>query len=815
MKRKSILITIFIFTVSLFFTYSVFAYFEQINNLQSENYVITGNQTLIEIEKEKDLILFSKYYKDNSTQNVSDAEKRLVLKLTQNIEISQNIVFTADLNLNLNGYTLNLLDNNILIRHNFYGSTLIYGGTVSGTGKIIFDTPNTVSVFDGTLQGAIIDYYSYSEVLLKDKIFTYISDKILSGEGGRFYVTDVILPLNYYNFDVDISYQSSDSLKISNGGKLLDRSVTSDIIITLNLVINQTTYINHYSVKIIGQNDSTALFYAGKEIFLDYISGYKNIATQTYIINKDLMLINAIDYLGLDFIYKSYDNYIDKNIILADIVNGVLKILSNSRTVFLEVEITDGVSSLFFENPVNIVLTDRYSIVNSIIQEIGILVIIDIDTVIDLADEQDYYAVGITSINYSFTGNNGNYIIQNNQLKVTAMPTDITPVYLNIDFTFTGDFVITRRLAINLQSSDGGGSGNDEFNIYYLYLNNLLSERTNNNVTYITFSLPAYLITWDNKTINFAYRVTLTPSSSILSLSNNAEDWFFTINQSIIPVYDTQVKLEYVDPFTETLTYYSLFSTFTIPGITRQGTGANDIKDINLYNRIKAVYGTEQDTYLLTNQLQKAVDNFAVNIAITDFKGIEYLEYTQGFDFRGSGFRNTDFLYLRGLNNLKRLNVSENILTSISNLSDLNGLVYINVSKNNLDWFDPLLRLPSLAEADIFLNTGSTSNYGSTGNYNSNVFILLKNRGLNLYNTYDSVNLVRVLYVYNEHMLSASRILEAIIYQNVATSIGVISRPTTVGGYTISYTNLTTTRYMAYVTVNSNTVYKIFDITIG
>lgn len=285
----------------------------------------------------------------------------------------------------------------------------------------------------------------------------------------------------------------------------------------------------------------------------------------------------------------------------------------------------------------------------------------------------------------------------------------------------------------------------------------------------------------------------------------------FIGNLGVLTQNDTIVTVLYYDSFSENSSaIYTLTSSFIIPGIVRQGLGAYDIPDNNLYIAMLETYGGGYD-YLLTSQLNIPMNLFIITSTISNFKGIHLLKNTYAFDFSNTSFNNSDLLYLEGLHDLNSLNLSYNLLTSLNNLPLLSGLSYIDLSYNNIDWFNDLQKLSSLQQADIYANNlGSL--YGSKGIYNSDVFIQLTINGVNIYNDY---NTQKILFSYNDDMLAASRILKSIIYQNVASSISIISRPNTVGQHTIQYIDLTNTRYLASVTINSNIVYKIFDIIIG
>ncbi len=96
-----------------------------------------------DLEKDGNTYTYTEF---NGTGEHKSAVRRII-KLTNDITLSNNVVITADCHIDLSGYTLDIGDYSITFRHGYNGLTEIKGGTIKFSDtldapKIYKDTPN-------------------------------------------------------------------------------------------------------------------------------------------------------------------------------------------------------------------------------------------------------------------------------------------------------------------------------------------------------------------------------------------------------------------------------------------------------------------------------------------------------------------------------------------------------------------------------------------------------------------------------------------------------------------------------------------------
>ena len=148
MRKINRKLVILITTVSIIFLavgISVFAYFRATSTKDVTATTGITDETVIEIASFDDLFDYSKASAYNDKNIVSNVSNRKILKLTANLDLSTDIIITADIHLNLNGKTLDLNDHSLTFKHGYAGCFSMYGGVISlgtnGEGKITVDLP--------------------------------------------------------------------------------------------------------------------------------------------------------------------------------------------------------------------------------------------------------------------------------------------------------------------------------------------------------------------------------------------------------------------------------------------------------------------------------------------------------------------------------------------------------------------------------------------------------------------------------------------------------------------------------------------------
>lgn len=218
--------------------------------------------------------------KYNSSEKVST--DRQTVRFNTNIALNSALNITADVNIDLNGYTLLTNGNAIEIRHFYHGIFDIFNGKVQGGGteKINIYTPNAYIATDSlTLIGIEINAVTFDTAEMFNSVTAVIADKI-SG-GGRYtsistnatlnrnrycarhatttdnndcaYVGyDLDLPIAYGNFDLNIEYSSSNTAVLTNDG-VIEYGVAggiTDVVLTAKISYNGMTHTKEFNLHI-------------------------------------------------------------------------------------------------------------------------------------------------------------------------------------------------------------------------------------------------------------------------------------------------------------------------------------------------------------------------------------------------------------------------------------------------------------------------------------------------------------------------------------------------------------------------------------
>lgn len=218
--------------------------------------------------------------KYNSSDKVST--DRQTVRFNANIALNSALNITADVNIDLNGYTLLTNGNAIEIRHFYHGIFDIFNGKVQGSGadQINIYTPNAYIATDSlTLIGIEINAVTFDTAEMFESVIAVIADKI-SG-GGRYtsismsatlnrnrycarhattsdyndcaYVGyDLDLPIGYGNFDLNIEYSSSNTAVLTNDGVIGYGAAggITDVVLTAKISYNGMTHTKEFNLHI-------------------------------------------------------------------------------------------------------------------------------------------------------------------------------------------------------------------------------------------------------------------------------------------------------------------------------------------------------------------------------------------------------------------------------------------------------------------------------------------------------------------------------------------------------------------------------------
>lgn len=346
MKRKTVifmLCTLLLLCVAT----PVLAYFAHSIFEQNTPIDYTHTPAVIEVSTEVELVqatnLAAASSDFNSTNMISNSQKRKTITLAADITLSKDLVFRSDCNLNLNGHTLSLEDNQIFIIHSYVGTSYIYDGTISSLNatSINIQVPNgnvlltdsvqlinvtqtiveideamvansALSLAISTLQNYTIQDY----IKLNDGTISFSTNEncLFSdvSKGNCIYtMTDLIFLKNFYHFDVSYAYSISDTEYISPTGKV-SLPTTGDVTTTLSISATYKNTVKTISmnVHLISDTDS-AKEKAAVSSLLEIFSRYEKNENGQYIITSTLNLPLIDTYFNTSFTYYLYQNDVD------------------------------------------------------------------------------------------------------------------------------------------------------------------------------------------------------------------------------------------------------------------------------------------------------------------------------------------------------------------------------------------------------------------------------------------------------------------------------------------------------------------------
>lgn len=299
----------------------------------------------------------------NSSADVS--KDRKTVRFNGDIALNSALNITADVNIDLNGYTLLTNGNAIEIRHFYHGIFEIFNGKVQGGGAELISiyTPNAYVATDSlSLVGISINAVVFSTAEMFDSVTAVIADKI-SG-GGRYtsistdtmlnrnrYCTrhastndnndcayvgyDLDLPIDYGNFDLNIKYSSSNTAVLTNDG-IIGSGVTggiTDVVLTALISYDGMTHSKDFNLHVYDNEHVESREIAGINELIERLERYYYIgeleglgAVSLYYIPEAMTLEKS--YNGAELVYEtigansvitdSTTNNTEENFVLSD-----------------------------------------------------------------------------------------------------------------------------------------------------------------------------------------------------------------------------------------------------------------------------------------------------------------------------------------------------------------------------------------------------------------------------------------------------------------------------------------------------------------
>lgn len=353
MKNK-IKYFIFSFIFVLFLSGGVIYGFYFVSNTMKLHNLSTNITTdpIIEVSSFDDLLTNGTSDTYNDYNKVSESTNRKILKLLDDITLTNNIILNKDIHLDLNGNKLFLNNYELAFKHGYYGSFSIYNGTVvSGdSGKITIDLPNATfidynihyyksctesgnesiskeniitsvnvnpkytaysalyRVFD-SISSEIATRPAYKTFTEVSEIATFESNMFINSyncsfnnnesESCAIIYKDLDLMFSYLSSDIVISYSSSDTSILDNYGYIKGYGDV-ELEITISNKKLKSSYSVTVKLHVIDIEDSTSLQQAGLKLIKDYLSPYYH--------NGDLVIKDST--ILKDYYYK-FEHAID------------------------------------------------------------------------------------------------------------------------------------------------------------------------------------------------------------------------------------------------------------------------------------------------------------------------------------------------------------------------------------------------------------------------------------------------------------------------------------------------------------------------
>lgn len=146
---------------------------------------------------------------------------------------------------------------------------------------------------------------------------------------------------------------------------------------------------------------------------------------------------------------------------------------------------------------------------------------------------------------------------------------------------------------------------------------------------------------------------------------------------------------------------------------------------------------------------------------VTDFSGIKYLTSVTEVNLSGGGVSTNVLNGISEMKSLQKLVLANCSLTNVNTLSRLAGqgtIKVLDVSNNNIQYFDGITTITSLEKVYLYNNNQNNKYYGSKGICNFQAFADLMRNGCAVYN--DTSNNIPVLYAESNNLDDYKRLKE-------------------------------------------------------
>lgn len=681
-KKFSLIISTVLVAIILSTT-AVFAYFVVESGwLSTPNITITAEGEIVEIASEYQLRKWATSDKYNSNELTSELSSRHTIKFVGDISLSKDVTIERDCNVDLNGYTLSLGESNLIFRHDFASKMMVFDsaetkGTITGTGKIIFRTPNTIVDIEESLS-AFANVVEYNAEVLADDIidlaFSRIKDCVRA-DGSL---------IGYYKNDIEFiqTYKHYQDLELIWTVENADATDTNVYVTSFGELVMMPTETTILNIKLQIKKGDTLLQKEGvKQIALvpdsamaDRVEVAKNHITtvlekikngEDYFLVNDLALPKSLEYYGITFEYIA-----DSNCLTENEKDFVISRPYSADTIQLTVKyLVDGIDANSDDIFTIICKSkqDNSEKIEQLFDKLGVLLIKNKDTTCPLWTSELLASYGVVGVTYRFVETvqnqgvtedipvdyygvrdvNGTPAIigGDQEIFVNSLPNSAKKIYIIPTITFESGEPIevsNRKVQVHHVTDSAGGdeSGDDPFAYYYKQVEDLLAEATHLGETYLSFLMP-------NKILDTVYvQYSLVENVDNLVLQTDEVSTHFNIDTDNLSVDNTNVGIlfkfawverdqdgNFVTPKWDEIPYYgqikddntgnisgeAKYYPFVMSGIIRNN--AEGIVDTVLYETILALYSPPLETHpidpngevLTRNEVSAEKDVFAVD----------------------------------------------------------------------------------------------------------------------------------------------------------------------------------------------------------
>ncbi len=368
--KKSLKIFLCVASVALVCSLLVTAYFT-FSKTQDETVTISPDLQTVEVGDFEELFFATQtgsYNDKNGT--ASTTTERKTVKLTADITLVADLEITADVHLDLGGFTLALNGHTLTFRHSYHGSVVLSGGNVkcgkSGdnllVGAVVIDLPNSALLCDNvtfqnangetatdttaifTVLSSDAEFIAYnffwsvasavadeSNTLVPRENYTEIGDKTTftasdfityfnAGDDNctnhsdvpcSYVFADVDLPMHYIGYpNVTVSYTTQNG-NLSTYGKKVSAGLD---VLTATVTVGETVCTCTFNLHISDGSDSDVLTMAKRYLAKYYVetvdkdSSGEQEDLKKYVINHDCYLPTKFGFSDSTIVWQGLDD---------------------------------------------------------------------------------------------------------------------------------------------------------------------------------------------------------------------------------------------------------------------------------------------------------------------------------------------------------------------------------------------------------------------------------------------------------------------------------------------------------------------------